>query len=120
MTDTIDQDLSLLAHAQKGMHSEGFRGLWLNEIECRVSHFHEQLDTADHSTRLEESMHAITLQQGLLFPDRHPLYFFNLGPLSLRSGGLWRAINRLPYRAFRLTRPSRASVILRSLSLRSC
>lgn len=45
MTDTIDQDLSLLAHAQKGMHSEGFRGPWLNEIECRVSHFHEHLDT---------------------------------------------------------------------------
>ena len=45
MTDTIDQDLSLLAHAQKGMHSEGFQGPWLNEIECRVSHFHEHLDT---------------------------------------------------------------------------
>jgi phenylpropionate dioxygenase-like ring-hydroxylating dioxygenase large terminal subunit len=45
MTDTIDQDLSLLAHAQKGMHSEGFQGSWLNEVECRVSHFHEHLDT---------------------------------------------------------------------------
>jgi phenylpropionate dioxygenase-like ring-hydroxylating dioxygenase large terminal subunit len=45
MTDTIDQDLSLLAHAQKGMHSEGFQGPWLNEVECRVSHFHEHLDT---------------------------------------------------------------------------
>jgi len=45
MTDTIDQDLSLLAHAQKGMHSKGFQGSWLNEIECRVSHFHEHLDT---------------------------------------------------------------------------
>ena len=44
MTDTIDQDLSLLAHAQQGMHSEGFQACWLNEIECRVSHFHEQLD----------------------------------------------------------------------------
>ena len=31
MTDTIDQDLSLLAHAQRGMHSEGFTGTWLNE-----------------------------------------------------------------------------------------
>jgi len=48
MTDTIDQDLSLLAHAQKGMHSEGFQGPWLNEIECRVSHFHEHLDTLIH------------------------------------------------------------------------
>jgi phenylpropionate dioxygenase-like ring-hydroxylating dioxygenase large terminal subunit len=44
MTDTIDQDLSLLAHAQRGMHSEGFSGSWLNEIECRVSHFHARLD----------------------------------------------------------------------------
>ena len=44
MTDTIDQDLSLLAHAQRGMHSEGFEGCHLNEIECRVSHFHEQLE----------------------------------------------------------------------------
>ena len=51
MTETIDQDLSLLAHAQKGMHSAGFEGCWLNEIECRVSHFHEQLDTLmNHST----------------------------------------------------------------------
>ncbi|MEK9921051.1 MAG: hypothetical protein VW519_10335, partial [Luminiphilus sp.] len=45
MTDTIDQDLSLLAHAQRGMHSEGFQQCWLNEVECRVSHFHEQLET---------------------------------------------------------------------------
>jgi phenylpropionate dioxygenase-like ring-hydroxylating dioxygenase large terminal subunit len=44
MTDTIDQDLSLLAHAQQGMLSEGFRGPWLNEMECRVSHFHERLE----------------------------------------------------------------------------
>ena len=44
MTDTIDQDLSLLAHAQQGMHSEGFQSCWLNEIECRVSHFHEELE----------------------------------------------------------------------------
>ena len=44
MTDTIDQDLSLLAHAQQGMHSEGFQQCWLNEIECRVSHFHEALE----------------------------------------------------------------------------
>lgn len=44
MTDTIDQDLSLLAHAQQGMHSDGFAGVWLNEAEVRVSHFHAQLD----------------------------------------------------------------------------
>ena len=44
MTDTIDQDLSLLSHAQQGMQSEGFQSLWLNEEECRISHFHERLD----------------------------------------------------------------------------
>ena len=44
MTDTIDQDLSLLAHAQQGMQSAGFERLWLNEIECRIAHFHERLD----------------------------------------------------------------------------
>jgi phenylpropionate dioxygenase-like ring-hydroxylating dioxygenase large terminal subunit len=44
MTDTIDQDLSLLSHAQQGMLSDGFTGSWLNEIECRISHFHEHLD----------------------------------------------------------------------------
>lgn len=44
MTDTIDQDLSLLAKAQQGMHSEGFTGSWLNAAECRVSHFHQRLD----------------------------------------------------------------------------
>jgi phenylpropionate dioxygenase-like ring-hydroxylating dioxygenase large terminal subunit len=44
MTDTIDQDLSLLSQAQQGMHSEGFGTLWLNEAECRVAHFHECLD----------------------------------------------------------------------------
>ena len=44
MTVTIDQDLSLLRHAQQGMHSVGFDGVWLNEMECRVGHFHEYLD----------------------------------------------------------------------------
>ncbi|MEH6611311.1 MAG: aromatic ring-hydroxylating dioxygenase subunit alpha [Halioglobus sp.] len=44
MTDTIDQDLSLLQHAQQGMQSDGFKELWLSEAECRISHFHEQLD----------------------------------------------------------------------------
>ncbi len=44
MTDTIDQDLSLLSHAQQGMQSAGFEKLWLNEEECRISHFHERLD----------------------------------------------------------------------------
>lgn len=44
MTPTIDQDLSLLRHAQQGMHSAGFAGVWLHETECRVAHFHQYLD----------------------------------------------------------------------------
>ena len=44
MTPTIDQDLSLLRHAQQGMHSKGFAGVWLHETECRVAHFHQYLD----------------------------------------------------------------------------
>ena len=44
MTDTIDQDLSLLSKAQQGMLSDGFEGLWLNDKECRIAHFHNQLD----------------------------------------------------------------------------
>ncbi len=44
MTDTIDQDLSLLAHAQQGMQSAGFKEVWLNDVEVRISHFHEHLN----------------------------------------------------------------------------
>ena len=44
MTDTIDQDIELLAGVQAGMASEGFNTVWLNEDEMRVQHFHNELD----------------------------------------------------------------------------
>ncbi|MEP5837518.1 MAG: aromatic ring-hydroxylating dioxygenase subunit alpha [Marinobacter sp.] len=44
MTDTIDQDLSLLSQAQQGMLSDGFQELWLNDRESRIHHFHQRLD----------------------------------------------------------------------------
>jgi phenylpropionate dioxygenase-like ring-hydroxylating dioxygenase large terminal subunit len=46
MTDTIDQDLSLLAQVQAGMESSGFTEAWLSEREVRVAHFHRALDAA--------------------------------------------------------------------------
>lgn len=44
MTDTIDQDVELLAGVQKGMASAGFDQVYLNEDEMRVQHFHNELD----------------------------------------------------------------------------
>lgn len=44
MTDTIDQDLSLLARVQQGAASAGFEAAWLSERELRVAHFHAALD----------------------------------------------------------------------------
>jgi phenylpropionate dioxygenase-like ring-hydroxylating dioxygenase large terminal subunit len=44
MTDTIDQDVELLAGVQAGMSSAGFERVFLNEDEMRVQHFHHQLD----------------------------------------------------------------------------
>ena len=44
MTDTIDQDIELLAGVQAGMASGGFTTVWLNEDEMRVQHFHNELD----------------------------------------------------------------------------
>ena len=44
MTDTIDQDVSLLAHVQAGMRSAGFTETYLNDDEMRVQHFHNALD----------------------------------------------------------------------------
>jgi len=43
MTDTIDQDIALLAGVQAGMSSSGFDTVWLNEDEIRVQHFHDEL-----------------------------------------------------------------------------
>ncbi len=44
MTDTINQDVELLAGVQQGMSSAGFDQVFLNEDEMRIQHFHNQLD----------------------------------------------------------------------------
>ena len=44
MTDTIDQDVELLSGVQKGMGSNGFDRVFLNEDEMRVQHFHNRLN----------------------------------------------------------------------------
>ncbi len=44
MTDTIDQDVELLAGVQAGMRSKGFDSVFLNDDEIRIQHFHNQLD----------------------------------------------------------------------------
>lgn len=44
MTDTIDQDVELLAGVQQGMSSSGFKRVFLNEDELRIQHFHNRLD----------------------------------------------------------------------------
>ena len=44
MTDTIDQDVELLAGVQKGMASGGFHRVHLNDDEMRVQHFHNELN----------------------------------------------------------------------------
>jgi hypothetical protein len=40
----LDQDAANLPNVQAGMHSRGFRGLWLGAQELRIRHFHEVLD----------------------------------------------------------------------------
>ena len=40
MTDTIDQDISLLEEVQAGMKSEGLRDMVLGHDEMRMQHFH--------------------------------------------------------------------------------
>lgn len=44
MTETIDQDIALLAGVQAGMASAGFDTVCLNDDEMRVQHFHSELD----------------------------------------------------------------------------
>ena len=49
MTDTINQDVALLAGVQRGMASKGFDKVFLNEDEIRVQHFHDHVDLViDH------------------------------------------------------------------------
>ena len=40
----LDQDAANLPHVQAGMHSRGFRGLWLGRQELRIRHFHKVID----------------------------------------------------------------------------
>ncbi len=40
----LDQDAANLPGVQAGMHSKGFRGLWIGRQELRIRHFHKVLD----------------------------------------------------------------------------
>ncbi len=40
----LDQDAANLPNVQAGMHSRGFRGLWLGRQELRIRHFHKVID----------------------------------------------------------------------------
>jgi phenylpropionate dioxygenase-like ring-hydroxylating dioxygenase large terminal subunit len=40
----LDQDAFNLPGVQKGMHSAGFKGLWLGNQELRIRHFHKVID----------------------------------------------------------------------------
>jgi phenylpropionate dioxygenase-like ring-hydroxylating dioxygenase large terminal subunit len=40
----LDQDAQNLPGVQAGMHSKGFRGLWIGEQELRIRHFHKVID----------------------------------------------------------------------------
>lgn len=42
--EVLDQDASNLPMIQKGMNSEGFRGLWIGDQELRIRHFHKVID----------------------------------------------------------------------------
>lgn len=40
----VNQDASNLPSVQRGMQSAGYKGLWLNEQEVRIRHFHKVID----------------------------------------------------------------------------
>ncbi|HEX5460478.1 MAG TPA: aromatic ring-hydroxylating dioxygenase subunit alpha [Steroidobacteraceae bacterium] len=40
----LDQDAENLPGVQAGMHSQGFKGLWIGAQELRIRHFHKVLD----------------------------------------------------------------------------
>jgi len=41
----LDQDAQNLHGVQAGMHSKGYKGLWLGKQELRIRHFHKVLDS---------------------------------------------------------------------------
>jgi phenylpropionate dioxygenase-like ring-hydroxylating dioxygenase large terminal subunit len=45
VTDVLQQDADNVAINQRGLKSDGFRGLYLGEQELRVRHFHKVLDS---------------------------------------------------------------------------
>lgn len=44
VTDVLQQDADNVAINQRGLNSEGFRGMYLGEQELRLRHFHQVLD----------------------------------------------------------------------------
>ncbi|MEJ6594455.1 aromatic ring-hydroxylating dioxygenase subunit alpha [Parasphingorhabdus sp.] len=54
MTETIDQDISLLARVQAGAQSSGFASAWLSNQEIRVAHFHDTLNMTYDAARNSE------------------------------------------------------------------
>lgn len=52
MTETIDQDISLLDRVQAGARSSGFDRAWLSDQEVRVAHFHDVLNETYHKAGL--------------------------------------------------------------------
>jgi hypothetical protein len=40
----LDQDAANLPGVQAGMHSHGFKGLWVGKQETRIRHFHQTID----------------------------------------------------------------------------
>jgi phenylpropionate dioxygenase-like ring-hydroxylating dioxygenase large terminal subunit len=46
--EVLDQDAANLPRVQRGMNSEGYRGLWIGDQELRIRHFHKTLDDYLH------------------------------------------------------------------------
>ena len=44
VSNVLQQDADNVSINQKGLNSDGFRGLYLGEQELRVRHFHQVLD----------------------------------------------------------------------------
>ena len=47
----LDQDAENLPSVQAGMHSKGFKGLWIGAQELRIRHFHKVLDDYLYGSR---------------------------------------------------------------------
>ncbi len=50
--EVLDQDAANLPMVQRGMNSEGYRGLWISDQELRIRHFHKTLDDYIYRTPL--------------------------------------------------------------------